>query len=92
MGHVDGFEDKYYKGSKPVECIVANFRNVEKRDTDFFGGYVIYSGASREQFNPSDNEPEIGADYKDAMSEPGKWGVYMYMQGETIAKKPIMYD
>jgi choline dehydrogenase-like flavoprotein len=84
-GYVDGYEDKYYKGSKPVECIVANFRNVEKRDTDFFGGYVIYSGASREQFNPS-IEPEIGAAYKDAMSEPGKWSVYMYMQGETIAK------
>ena len=85
-GYVDGFENKYYKGSKPVECIVANFRNVEKRDTDFFGGYVIYSGAGREQFSPSIIEPEIGTAYKDVMSEPGKWSVYMYMQGETIPK------
>lgn len=85
-GYVDGFEDRYYKVSKPAECIVANFRNVEKRDTDFFGGYVIYSGASREQFNAS-IEPEIGGEYKEAMSEPGKWSVYMYMQGETIAKE-----
>jgi choline dehydrogenase-like flavoprotein len=85
-GYVDGYEDSYYKGAKPAECIVANFRNVEKRDTDFFGGYVIYSGASRESFNPN-IEPAIGAEYKDAMSDPGKWSVYMYMQGETIAKE-----
>jgi len=29
----------------------------------------------------------IGGNYKDAMGEPGPWGVYMYLQGETIAKE-----
>ena len=86
-GYVDGFEDWYYKVSKPVECIMANFRNVEKRDTDFYGGYVIYSGASREKFNEAGIEPTIGADFKEALCQPGKWSVYMYMQGETIAKE-----
>jgi choline dehydrogenase-like flavoprotein len=85
-GYVDGFEEWYYKESKPVECIMANFRNVEKQDTDFVGGYVIYSGASREKFNVN-IEPALGAAYKEAMSEPGKWSVYMYMQGETIPKE-----
>jgi choline dehydrogenase-like flavoprotein len=32
-------------------------------------------------------KPVIGADFKEAISEPGTWGVYMYMQGETIAKE-----
>ena len=50
-GDIDGFTDKYYKVAKPAECIIANFRNVEKQDTDFYGGYVIYSGASREKLN-----------------------------------------
>lgn len=86
-GNIDGFEDKYYRVSKPAECIMANFRNVKKRDTDFYGGYVIYSGASREKFNDSKLETVLGADYKDALCEPGPWGVYMYMQGETIAKE-----
>lgn len=85
-GEIDGFEDKYYKVSKPVECIIANFRNVEKRDTDFYGGYTIYSGAYRERFNEKGMETSIGAAYKEAMCAPGPWGVYMYMQGETIAK------
>jgi choline dehydrogenase-like flavoprotein len=86
-GYVDGFEEWYYKVSKPAECIIANFRNVEKRDTDFVGGYVIYSGASREKFNGTGIEPLLGADFKEAMSRPGRWSAYMYMQGETIAKE-----
>ncbi|CAN5735150.1 GMC family oxidoreductase [soil metagenome] len=86
-GEIPGFLDKYYKVSKPVECIIANFRNVEKRDTDFYGGYTIYSGASRQKFNEEGLQPAIGAAYKDEMCEPGKWTVYMYMQGETIAKE-----
>ncbi len=86
-GEIPGFLDKYYKVAKPVECIIANFRNVEKQDTDFVGGYTIYSGASRQKFNEENLQPAIGASYKDAMCEPGKWTVYMYMQGETIAKE-----
>ena len=86
-GNVDGFTDKYYKVNKPVECIIANFRNVEKRDTDFYGGYTIYSGAYRERLSEKGMEPTIGAAYKDVLCEPGPWGVYMYMQGETIAKE-----
>ncbi len=86
-GVIDGFTDKYYKVAKPAECIVANYRNVEKRDTDFYGGYVIYSAAGRQVFNDKGTEPFLGAAFKENMSEPGQWGVYMYMQGETIAKE-----
>jgi choline dehydrogenase-like flavoprotein len=85
-GTIDGFTDKYYKVSKPAECIVANYRNVEKRDTDFYGGYVIYSAAGRETLSDRNITAPVGAEFKEAISEPGTWGVYMYMQGETIAK------
>lgn len=86
-GEVEGFEDWYYKVSKPAECIVANFSNVERRDRDFAGGYVIYSGAYRERLSEKHAPDPIGPAYKKALSEPGPWGVYMYMQGETIAKE-----
>jgi choline dehydrogenase-like flavoprotein len=86
-GDVDGFTDMYYKVRKPVECIMANFRNVEKRDTDFYGGYVIYSGASRATVSDNNLEPVLGAAFKEAISEPGRWSAYMYLQGETIAKE-----
>ncbi len=86
-GYMSGFEDWYYKVSKPAECIIANYRNVEKRDTDFFGGYVIYSGAGREKLSEANATTPVGANYKQVLSEPGRWSVYMYMQGETIAKE-----
>ncbi|MBL7729036.1 MAG: GMC family oxidoreductase, partial [Dinghuibacter sp.] len=86
-GDVEGFTDRYYAVSKPAECIVANFRNLEQRDTDFYGGYVIYSGAYREGLSEKNLNTVLGAEYKDALCEPGTWGVYMYMQGETIAKE-----
>lgn len=86
-GYMEGFEDWYYKVSKPAECIIANFRNVEKRDTDFYGGYVVYSGAGREKLSDEKATEPLGAAYKDALSVPGRWSVYMYMQGETIARE-----
>lgn len=86
-GYVDGFEDWYYKVSKPAECIIANFRNVEKRDTDFYGGYVIYSAAGRESVSDAWAKEPIGASFKQTLSEPGRWSAYMYMQGETIARE-----
>lgn len=86
-GYVEGFEEWYYKVSKPAECIIANFRNVEKRDTDFYGGYVIYSGAGREKLSDYHASQPLGAEYKQALSEAGRWSVYMYMQGETIARE-----
>lgn len=86
-GEFDSFEDKYYKVSKPAECIIPNFRNVYEKDTDFVGGYVIFSAAYREKLNDKNMPVALGAAFKEAISKPGKWGAYMYMQGETIPKK-----
>ena len=85
-GQLDGFEDKYYEVNKPIESIIPNFRNVHQQDTDFVGGYVIFSGASRENLNEEGMHETIGANFKKAISQPGKWGAYMYMQGETVPK------
>jgi choline dehydrogenase-like flavoprotein len=81
----DGYEDKYYRVARPSECVIPNFRNLQKQDTDFMGGYVIFSGAYRERIDYS--QPDgIGSEYKERISSPGPWGMYMYMQGETIPK------
>src|SRR5882724_1897207 len=85
-GSIEGFEDKYYYGRRTTECMMPNFRNLGRNDMDFVGGYMAFSACYRER----GQEPAgagIGADYKTAMSEPGAWGMYMYMQGETIPKE-----
>ena len=52
---------------------------------DFVGGYTTFTGAYRER---GERTPErVGGAYKDAQAQPGPWGIYMYMQGETIPKE-----
>lgn len=85
---IDGFNDKYVSGAKPSGPIIPNFKNFNKKDTDFKGGYMTFAGAFRPQrTSVSDDQPQLGADFKHQLSEPGRWVVYMYMQGETIPKK-----
>lgn len=82
-GTVDGFPDKYYYGRRPSEQMMANFRNIKKHEMDFVGGYMAFMGASR----GTPDAQGIGAEFKTAMSEPGGWTMYMYMQGETVPKE-----
>ena len=84
---IDGMEDKYYFGRNPTEPILANYRNLYKHDMDFVGGFTTFMGAYRGGVN-ADSLPEtIGGDFKDALTEPGGWHTYMYMQGETIPRE-----
>ena len=84
---VEGLEDKYYYGRNPTEPILANYRNLYKHDMDYVGGFTSFMGAYRGGHNEDLMPETIGANYKDAMSEPGRWRAYMYMQGETIPKE-----
>ncbi|HVW97687.1 MAG TPA: GMC family oxidoreductase [Mucilaginibacter sp.] len=83
---MDGFLDSYYYGRNPTELILANYRNLKKQETDYFGGFTTFMGAYREQKWTDSGMTGIGADYKDSLTEPGGWKVYMYLQGETVPK------
>ena len=87
IGQIDGFEDKYYYGRNPTDAIIANYRNLHKQDTDFLGGYTTYVSARRGRDDGETCPQQIGATYKEAMTEPGPWQVYSYIQGETIPKE-----
>lgn len=79
---IDGFEEDYYYGRRPVSPLMPSFRNVYQQDTDFLRGYLVFWGAYRNT-GAATNEA-IGAAYKEAMSEAGAWSVYMSMQGEVV--------
>jgi choline dehydrogenase-like flavoprotein len=84
-GVIDGFEDKYYFGRRPSECILANFRNLGKKEMDFVGGYTTFTGAYRDRGEVTPDR--VGGAYKDAQARPGQWHIYMYLQGETVPKE-----
>ncbi|MEO6220700.1 MAG: GMC family oxidoreductase [Ginsengibacter sp.] len=86
-GNVEGYLDKYYYGRRPSESMMANFRNIYSNDMDFVGGYMAFMGCYRNRDNGENLSEQIGGAYKDALAEPGAWGMYMYMQGETVPKE-----
>ncbi|MEQ1584300.1 MAG: GMC family oxidoreductase [Cyclobacteriaceae bacterium] len=80
----DGPEDQYYFGRSPSKPIMANYRNLHTKDTDYVGGFLTFIGAYRSRGN---NKNEIGAVLKNLIATPGEWKVYMSMQGETLPKE-----
>jgi choline dehydrogenase-like flavoprotein len=84
---IEGFTDKYYKGRNPTEPIIANYRNLGKQEMDYVGGFTTFMGAYRTKGDRDEINNSCGAALKDAMTRPGGWRSYMYMQGETIPKE-----
>ena len=85
--NMEGFADSYYYGRKPTGAMLPNFRNVHKQEMDFLRGYMVHFSASRSIGAAMNGEPELGASFKESMTEAGPWGIFMMMQGETIPKE-----
>jgi choline dehydrogenase-like flavoprotein len=84
---MEGYEDSYYYGRRPTAVMMPNFRNVYKQETDFLRGYMTFYTATRGGWGHHAQGRQIGAAFKEAITEPGQWGIYMMMQGETIPKE-----
>jgi choline dehydrogenase-like flavoprotein len=84
---MDGHLDEYYFGRNPTDLILVNYRNLGKQETDYFGGFTTFMNAYRDQHPAETEAGQIGAAYKDQLSEPGGWHVYMYLQGETVPRR-----
>jgi choline dehydrogenase-like flavoprotein len=81
-----GHLDSYYYGRRPTSVMIPNFKNKNSKDSDFDGGYMTFFSTSRISWNRDVEGEQIGAAYKQKLSEPGGWFVYMMMQGETIPR------
>jgi choline dehydrogenase-like flavoprotein len=82
---MEGYLDSYYYGRNPTELILANYKNLHRQETGYFGGYTTFMGAYRDRGAAYTGE-EIGPAYKESLCEAGGWKVYMYLQGETVPK------
>ena len=83
---IDGFTDQYYYGRNPTEPILVNYRNLHQQDTDYLGGFTTFMGAYRTRGTGETTGETFGPAYKEALTRPGGWRTYMYMQGETLPK------
>ncbi len=81
--------DIYHYGRRPTSPMMPNFRNVHKQEMDFLRGYMVHYNVHRGRGAKTEGD-EIGASFKNALTEPGEWSVFMMMQGETIPKESNM--
>jgi len=83
-GWVEGYEDKYYYGRRPNGIYIPRFRNLFGDKRDYLRGFGYQGAASREGWSRNIAEYNIGAEYKDALSEPGRWTFGMGAFGEVL--------
>lgn len=83
-GIVEGYEDKYTYGRRPNGIYIPRYRNLGNDKRDYIRGFGYQGGAGRERWSRNIPELTIGADYKDALSEPGNWTMGIGGFGETL--------
>ena len=83
-GVVDGYEDKYYYGSRANGIYIPRFRNLNGEKRDYIRGFGYQGGANRAGWGREVAEMAIGGDYKDALCEPGQWSMGIGGFGETL--------
>jgi len=80
---VEGYEDKYLYGRRPTGIYIPRFRNVYDDKRDYLRGFG-YQGSANRGRGIDVAEFTIGAELKEAMSEPGKWHMGITAFGEML--------
>jgi choline dehydrogenase-like flavoprotein len=83
-GTVEGYEDKYYYGRRANGIYVPRYRNLNGEKRDYIRGFGYQGSAGRERWSRNIPEMNIGADFKDALTEPGAWTMGIGGFGETL--------
>jgi choline dehydrogenase-like flavoprotein len=83
-GEWDGFEDKYFYGRRANGIYIPRYRNVGNDKREYTRGFGYQGGASRQGWQRGVAELGVGADFKDALSKPGKWTFGMTAFGECL--------
>ena len=83
-GRAEGYDDKYYFGRRANGIYIPRFRNIGDDKRDYIRGFGYQGSASRSGWRREVAEMSIGAEYKDALTEPGDWTMGITAFGETL--------
>ncbi len=83
-GIVEGYEDKYVFGRRANGVYVPRFRNFFGDKRDYIRGFGYQGGGGRAGWGHDVAEYSIGAEYKEAIAEPGVWSFGMGGFGEIL--------
>jgi len=83
-GIMEGYDDKYYFGRRANGVYVPRFRNINGDKRDYLRGFGYQGSASRQGWSSNVAELSIGAELKEALTEPGAWSMGIGGFGEIL--------
>ena len=85
-GRHEEYSDTYYKGRRPCGFLVPRYRNLPGMDKmNFLRGYNLQGhGERREWMDTTSHETGFGRSFKEKLSKPGPWTVWMAGWGECL--------
>ena len=82
----EGYEEQYYKGRRPCGFLIPRFRNLDnrKREMNYTRGFNIQGAGTRAGWRSKAESADFGAKFKDSLSKPGLWSIWMAGWGECL--------
>jgi choline dehydrogenase-like flavoprotein len=79
-----GLLDRYYKGRRSTSMYIPRFRNVSQKEDKFLRGYGYEVYSWRNSWTRGIGTADFGADFKNEVTRPGDWGIFIEGYGETL--------
>ena len=83
-GDAEGYDDKYVYGRRANGIYIPRYQNLLNDKRDYLRGFGYQGSASREGWKRQIAELAIGANFKDALTEPGGWKMGIGGFGEIL--------
>jgi choline dehydrogenase-like flavoprotein len=87
QAELEGFEDQYYSGRRPVGIYIPRFRNLGDPQTkkEYIRGFGFQGGGNRMEWRENLNEiAGFGGSFKKSLLKPGPWFIWIGAWGETL--------
>ncbi len=84
QGSIDGYTDQYYYGRRANGFYIPRYVNLGTDKRNFLRGYGYQGSASRQGWSQDVAEMNIGAEFKEALTEPGSWSIGATGFGEIL--------
>ncbi|WP_421829947.1 GMC oxidoreductase [Larkinella sp.] len=86
-GEHPGFADQYYEGRRPIGIYVPRFRNLnaQTQRKDYLRGFGYQGDGERAEWSDQYRRVDgFGADFKNSLTKPGPWTLFLGAWGETL--------
>ena len=85
-GSFEGLEDRFYQGRRPNGIYIPRYKNLDEKTKtkDFIRGFGYQGSASRSGWARGINDSGFGAEFKDNLSTPGNWEMFLVGFGECL--------